>query len=182
MTVVVNHPEEKGDGMATNRAASDSGPRALRVRRKLTGLLASGESRSDRYAHPVAREVRSRYIAELLGHLNELEHKIQDDWEQLDPETREDFHDIAHGGTVHRSIPDVIRDVIHRVPMFWSRLRYPADVEYYHSRSLSVARLIQEKVGFDIWTTALSSPERVAAAKRGLADARAGNTIDLAEV
>lgn len=145
-----------------------------------------------RFGRDMARrkpEQCSPYVAQLLAELDEVEQFVSRHWDELDRPTRNALHALVLGVE-----PDGRRRPVGRRALAWlgelgDHLQMARalvfdrlSVIHYYNRSYGVAALIQEKVGRDVWAQALASPEDVAAADRGIADALAGRTVEITKV
>jgi hypothetical protein len=170
----------------------------MNVSRVLKGMT-TGYAPSDgvpplksRFGRDMARlrsEQCSPYVARLLAELNEVEKFISEHWDELDAPTRVALHALVLGvepngrrrPALHRAI-SWLGELGDHVQMAWALVFDRPNVVQYYTRSYGVAALIQEKVGRDVWAKALASPEDVAAADRGIADALAGRTVEITKV
>jgi hypothetical protein len=67
------------------------------------------------------------------------------------------------------------------VQMAYALWRHRDDVYYYFGRMGDLRSLLREKVGSEVWSEILSSPEDIAAIERGRADAAAGRKTAIPE-
>lgn len=156
-------------------------------------MMVSGAARPSRSIVPEARLRRdlarrpakrcSKYVARLMDALDEIEDAVCNHWDELDVNTRETFRAMVIGAPIPGpSGFSVWLDIIwDRFEMAYARLRYRDEVNRYVARTYDLQRLVQERVGNDVWAETLSSPEDCEAIERGRADAIAGRTRELLE-